>query len=469
MSENYRIESGRSIQRPVVTFVISVLLTVFGLSAYAQEISQPNILFILSDDQGVDSSGQYPFSADLPKTPVIDSLAAEGLVFENAWATPVCATTRAAYLTGKHGVHSGVSSLGVSLDVSNETIYEFLAGNEATANYSSAYIGKWHLGWDDIDGEAAPVAHGIPYFAGTEHNIARTADYFDWPLTTDEPGIEKQMVRTNEYATSKLTRVAEDWIAAQDLDAPWFLTMAYHAPHGPIHWPPEELHTRRGLDQEACTSAGNGDPASRICFLAMIEALDFEIGNFLDHLSELGELENTLIFYVGDNGTSNNQRDPEVFEARTVKGSLYEGGVAVPFVVSGAGVTRTGEREDRLVNITDIFATIAEIGGADIGGSIYDSISIAEYLSSEDGLDRPYNYSEYIVPDVLDETGAPVGNSAQGWSVRNQNRLYMYDALTESEALYEINAENFRLIDVTEAEPGTLEELRQVASSIRED
>ncbi|MGI9259908.1 MAG: sulfatase-like hydrolase/transferase, partial [Gammaproteobacteria bacterium] len=235
----------------------------------------------------------------------------------------------------------------------------------------------------------------------------------------------------------------------------------------PIHWPPEDLHTRRDYDQETCTSAGNGDPASRICFLAMIEALDFEIGNFLDHLDDLGELEDTLIFYVGDNGTSNGQRDPEVFQARTVKGSLYEGGVAVPFVVTGAGVTRVGEREDRLVNVTDVFATIGEIAGADFGGRIYDSISIAGYLTSEDGLDRAYNYSEYVVPEGLDLSRTPLGNSSQGWSVRNQDRLYMYDLATNSENLYQINDQDFVLVNVTEAEPGTLRELRDVALSIR--
>ena len=467
MGNYYRTASTLQGQRSVSFLVLSAFLTLFGLNAFAQEANQPNILFILSDDQGVDSSAQYPFSSDVPKTPVLDRLAADGLVFENAWATPVCATTRAAYITGKHGVNNGVSSLGVSLDVEHETIYEFLANDDATDNYSMAYIGKWHMGWADIDGEAAPVAHGIPYFAGTEHNIARTADYFDWPLLTDEPGKDKVEVRTNDYATSKLTRVAEDWISAQDLDEPWFLTLAYHAPHGPIHWPPEDLHTRRGYDQETCTSAGNGDPASRICFLAMIEALDFEIGNFLDHLDGLGELEDTLIFYVGDNGTSNGQRDPEVFQARTVKGSLYEGGVAVPFVVTGAGVTRAGEREDRLVNVTDVFATIGEIAGVDFDGRIYDSISIAGYLASEDGLDRAYNYSEYVVPEVLDVARAPVGNSSQGWSVRNQDRLYMFDLATDSENLYQINDQNFVLVDVTEAEPHTLRELRDVALSIR--
>ncbi len=400
-----------------------------------QVADQPNILFILSDDQGVDASAEYDYSLFPPTTPTISQLAADGVIFQNAWATPACSTTRAAILTGKHGVNNDVISLPGDLNEEDEIIYEYLASNNATSNYASAYFGKWHLNTALIGSDSNPVGNGIPYFAGSVQG--NLDDYDSWDLTIDGDDLPISESVSTEYNTSELTRLAEVWIA--DQDSPWFVTMAYNSPHGPVHLPHESLHTRDITD---CSD-------SRECFLAMIEAMDTEIGNLLNTLSP-DERDNTVIIFVGDNGTSNGQRDPAVFTNGQVKGSLFEGGLRVPMVVSGAGVSRADVVENSLITVTDMYATIAELAGAGIT-NIYDSISFAGYLSSVDGDTRKHAYSDYFSASV------------DGWSVRNDTHQLINDS--EEELLYLLSTENFALNPVADID--TLFELQVEAARIR--
>lgn len=398
------------------------------------ETGQPNILVILSDDQGVDSSAEYDYSMDPPNTPVLSALAADGVVFQNAWATPACSSTRASLLTGKHGINNGVPTVPGNLNEEDEIIYEYLGENAATSNYASAYIGKWHLGTDLIEGDSNPVGNGIPYFAGTlQGNIS---DYNSWNLTIDSSDTAISESVSTEYNTSELTRLAENWIAEQD--SPWFLTLAYNAPHGPVHLPDSDLHTR---DLNNCND-------SRECFLAMIEAMDTEIGNLLNMLSA-EELENTLIIYIGDNGTANGQRDPLVFDGGQVKNSLFDGGMRVPLFASGAGVTRSDAVEERLVTVTDLYATIAELAGAEIEEPLYDSISFAGYLSSIEGDSRQHAYTDW----ENDE-----------WAIRNHSHHLITE---DTQILYRLDDTGISHTHVQVTDDDILFELQVEAARIR--
>lgn len=399
------------------------------------ETDQPNILVILSDDQGVDSSAEYDYSLNPPITPVLSALAEEGVIFQNVWATPACSSTRAGLLTGKHGINNGVPTVPGNLNEDDEIIYEYLSNNAATSNYAGAYIGKWHLNFDEIEGNSNPVANGISYFAGPEGNIG---NYDSWDLNIDGDDLAITESVSTEYNTSELTRLAETWIA--DQDSPWFLTLAYNAPHGPVHLPDSELHGRTLAD---CSD-------TRACFLAMIEAMDFELGNLLSTLSD-EERDNTLVIFIGDNGTGNGQRDPAVFSGGEVKNTLFEGGLRVPMFASGAGVTRSNAVEDRLVSVTDIYATVAEIAGAEVEGAIYDSISFAGYLSSESGDDRQHTYSDW-------EDGE--------WAIRNHTHHLISDV---SETLYRLDDTGSSHSHVEVTDEDTLFELQIEAARIRSE
>lgn len=348
--------------------------------------AQPNILFILSDDHGQDSSAQYALSTDLPVTPTLDNLAANGLVFDNIWVNPVCSPTRAAILSGKYGIRTGVVSVGDPFPVTEIPLHAFLENDPVASSYATALFGKWHLG----GGQTGPNDLGISHFAGIV--AGGVNDYFDWTLNVN--GVNSNVT---SYVTTELTDQALDWISGQT--QPWFVWLAYNAPHSPFHLPPAALHTQN-LSGDPADIAAN----ERAYYLAAIEAMDTEIGRLLQTLPA-DQRNNTVIIFVGDNGTPNQIRDQAVFP-NGAKGSLTEGGVKVPMIVSGAGVTRQGERESSLINNTDFYATIADLAGSPTT-EIHDSQSFKGLLSSSTGADREYVYSE-----------VSTGNTT-GWTIRN--------------------------------------------------
>jgi arylsulfatase A-like enzyme len=324
----------------------------------------PNILLIISDDQGLDASAQYSYSSDIPNTPNLDTLANQGVVFENAWATPACTTTRATLITGKYGQNTGVTYIPALLTNEHQILQTYIDEQVPAANYKSAVFGKWHLGGGNSEA-SHPNDLGIEYYAG---NLANVADYVEWELT-----VNGSTSTSNEYHTTQITNLAADWISQQS--TPWFAWVAYSAPHSPFHLPPQALHNR---DLSGSTGDINANP--RDYYLAAIEAMDTEIGRLIDGLSD-SVRENTLIIFLGDNGTPARVIDTSVYGSGHGKGSLYQGGVAVPLFVSGAGVSRSGERETGLVTATDLFATIAQLAGSQLT-NVHDSYSFAETLTN---------------------------------------------------------------------------------------
>jgi arylsulfatase A-like enzyme len=362
-------------------------------TAPPQSESAPNILFILSDDQGLDASAQYTFSNDLPNTPNINALADSGIVFENAWATPACTTTRATIITGKYGFNSGVTFVPAVLSNEHETLQAYIE-SRSSENYSSAVFGKWHLG-----GGNASVNHpsdvGIDYYAG---NLSNITDYNNWELT-----INGATQTSTAYHTSVVTDLAIDWIGQQTTS--WFTWLAYSAPHSPFHLPPAGLHSRNlsGTDADI-------DANTREYYLSAIEAMDAEIGRLLNSLSAEVR-ENTIVIFMGDNGTPRRIIDTTNFDRAHAKGSLYQGGVGVPLVISGKGVERQGERETTLVTATDLYATIAQIAGVD-SQNVHDSNSFMSILDNDSSNDAT------STPDIIltsfesaNTTGTAIRNS----------------------------------------------------------
>ena len=406
---------------------------------------QPNILLIIADDQGLDASAQYTLSSDLPVTPTLNQLASQGIIFDNAWATPACTTTRSTMITGKYGVNSGVLDIGDILPSDSVTLQQFLAQDENTDNYQSAVIGKWHL-----DGTAADANHpatvGIDYFAGTLRGAI--SDYTDWDLT-----VNGQTTGSTEYHSSAITDLAIDWI--DDQAQPWFLWLAYVAPHSPFHLPPAELHTQTLSGTEADIAAN-----PRAYYLAAIEAMDTEIGRLLGTMTE-AELDSTIILYIGDNGTPARVVDRSVY-GNGSKGSLMEGGLRVPMVVSGAAVSRQNVRESALINSTDFFATIANLAGSSIT-AVEDSQSFKGLLSSADGAQREYVYSDF-------EGDSLGSDSVSGWAIRD----YQYKLITTldgQQQLYHLlddPLETNNLLDGASDYSNVVEGLAAVATVIRD-
>ncbi len=363
---------------------------------------------IISDDQGLDASAQYSVSNDLPNTPTLNSLAQTGIVFDNAWATPACTTTRGTIITGKYGINSGVNYVPATLSTDHEILQQYLANNTETASYQSAVFGKWHLGGGNPD-VSHPNTVGVDYYAG---NLSNIDDYYDWQLT-----VNGQTQNTTTYHTTKITDLAIDWLAEQE--NPWFAWVAYSAPHSPFHLPPESLH-----DRDLTGTASDITNNKRDYYLAAIEAMDNEIARLLNSLDDTTRA-NTIVLYLGDNGTPKAVIDGYINSHS--KGSLYQGGVAVPLIVSGKGVSRQNVREPALVTATDIYATIAELAGID-DSAIYDSHSFAGLLSDAQSSHSSYNYTEFESTNVT------------GWAVRSATHK-LIEFSDGSQELYDLSGD----------------------------
>jgi arylsulfatase A-like enzyme len=403
------------------------------------EKSSPNILLVIADDLGLDASNQYDISAERPVTPVLDRLADQGLVFENAWSNPTCSPTRAGILTGKFGSRTGVLTASDVLST-DETSLQSYMHELLPGKYVDAVIGKWHLG-PQPGGLNHPADLGVSHFAGIIGG--GVDDYEDWTLV--ENG---QRSSETSYVTSKLVDLAVDWVNQQQ--DPWFMWLAFNAPHTPFHLPPSNLHNRNLSGSDADIES---DPLPY--YFAAIEAMDAEIGRFLDSMDEQTRA-NTVVIFVGDNGTPA-QVAQEPYSRPRSKGSLYQGGINVPLWISGPGVTRTGERETALITTTDLFSTIAALAGVNVD-QVNDSISFKDLLSEARASERWYQFSERST-----DTGEEWAVS-DGWYkliASSDGEQSLYDLLTDP-------YENNDMVEAGSAPTQVVEDFQYLAAQIRE-
>ena len=372
----------------------------------------PNILLVISDDLGLDASSGYQVGTDLPVTPTLDALAANGLIFDNAWSSPLCSPTRATILTGRYGIRTRVLAPSDQISLMETSLQSFIDTN-VPDTYSHAVIGKWHLAGPDNGGNDNPNLMGISHYAGLLRGGVQ--DYFDWEMV--ENGRES---RSNVYTTTAFVDLAIDWIAEQE--EPWFTWLAFNAPHTPFHLPPLELHDRDDLSPDEQDISRDPRPY----YLAAIEAMDRELGRLLGSFSD-DTRANTIIIYMGDNGTP--RRVVQGHGRLHAKGSVYEGGVAVPMIISGRGVTRAGERENALVSSVDLFATIADLAGTDTA-EFNDSKSFSALLGSTGDGPRQYGYTEVKVDERDD------------WALRN-SRYKLVQRGPRREELYDLEMDPY--------------------------
>lgn len=333
--------------------------------------SSPNILLIIADDLGKDAINGYPEGSIKPNTPNIDDIRTKGLTFNNFWSNPVCSPTRASLLTGKYGYRTNVKGASDILSPSETSLQKYINDNSSN-KYATAIVGKWHLA--GANNTFNPETMGIDYYSGLIRGAV--TDYYNWQLTED--GSTKTQ---NSYITEALTTSSINWINQQT--KPWFMWLAYNAPHAPFHVPPSTMHSQGNLPEY--TNGMNATPY----YMAAIEAMDFQIGRLLNSIPSAVR-DNTFIIFIGDNGTVNQVAQSPYLSTR-VKNTLYQGGINVPLFISGHGVEKTGT-ENNLIDVTDLFSTIAEVAGVK-SSAIHDSQSFKSLFTSSATI-RNYQYSE---------------------------------------------------------------------------
>lgn len=335
---------------------------IFGLGTplYGGQQTRPNIVVILADDLGWGDVGC--FGAPDLETPHIDRLATEGMRMVNFYANcPVCSPTRASLLTGCFPDEVGVpgvirthsdNSWGF-LDPRKELLPAFLS----RGGYHTALVGKWHLGLAEPN---TPTLRGFTFFHGF------LGDMMDDYYNHRRHGINYMRLNETEidpagHATELFTTWACEYLQQQAEAAragrPFFLYLAYNAPHTPIQ-PPEEWLTRyRQKHPEA--------PEKRAKLAALIEHLDWGVGQVLQTLDKTGLADNTLVIFTSDNG---GQIDVGANNGpyRAGKGTMYEGGIRVPMVVRWPGRIKPGSRSEVVALTMDLFSTILDAAAVPI-------------------------------------------------------------------------------------------------------
>lgn len=366
--------------------------------------SSPNVLLIIADDMGLDASPGYNLGSVKPNMPNLQNMINTGLRFNNLWSYPTCTPTRSSILTGKYGFRTNVTQVGDFLSTSEVSLQDHISNNTGNA-YSTAVIGKWHVSTDPNH----PTNMGIDYYSGLLNGGVQS--YWNWNFTENA-----QTTTSTEYTTTKFTDLAIDWIDNQT--KPWFLWLAYNAPHTPFHLPLNDLHSQGVLPTDDASIDANPLPY----YMAMLEAMDSEMGRLLSSMTQ-EEKDNTVIIFIGDNGTPN--QVVQEYSSYRAKGSVYQGGVNVPMIVSGLDVNRINDTEDALVHTADLFATISEITGAG-SSSINDSQSFAPLLTDANAAKRDYVYTE-------------IGKDTGGFDYTIRNGTHKYILFDDgSEALYNL-------------------------------
>ena len=408
------------------TLSILSFLILLGTQDILSQSNQPNVLLIIADDMGVDITNGYQVNDRMPTTPTLDALLADGLKFTNTWSAPQCTPTRASIMSGKYGIKTGVMKPPGNLDLEHQSLFGLISENNEDL-YAKAVIGKWHIS-NPVDYDH-PMQHGIDHYEGLF--TSSVDDYYSWDK------VENAMLTSNEeYVTTNLTNSAIDWIGEQE--DPWFLWLAHVAPHGPFHVPPSDLYTTDNTDD----NLGK--------YIAAIEAMDHEIGRLLESMDE-DTRDNTVIIFVGDNGTPG--QVIQNFPSNHSKGSLYEGGVRVPLIISGKGVSRKNEEDDNLNHVADIYSTIVELTGTQLNGGTHNSMSLKPLLSCATRLNRSYIYTDYEDGNIL------------GWAIRDldykmiadeDGRLEFYkiseDILEENNLALILSVEELDIMQAMQAE-----------------
>jgi arylsulfatase A-like enzyme len=371
-------------------------------SIYAQR----NVILIIADDLGSDYCGFYDNHLDTCIMPNVRKLLAKGVMFSKAWSNPLCSPTRSGILTGRYSFRTGVGNAvggtgSAVLDTAEMSIPKMLNFYKPNG-IAKANIGKWHLQLPTpTSNYIFPNKMGYDRFEGNFNGLL--SDFYNWTKVTN--GVASN--NTN-YATTETVNNAVSWINTVPKNKPFFLWLAFNAPHTPYHLPPANLHSYASLTGTAADITAN----PKTYFKAMVEAMDKEMGRLFDSLLVNNRFDSTDIIFIGDNGDN-------ALVAQTpggAKGSVYQEGVSVPFIISGPSVVNPNRVSDALVNTHDLFATILELFGYKnwstkiANNKPVDSKSLWPILKNSSTSVRPWVFTEIFKNPTLAGDGKTMRN-----------------------------------------------------------
>jgi arylsulfatase A-like enzyme len=345
-------------------FAIVATLVAATAAAAQTDAPRPNILYIVADDLGWADVG---FHGSEIMTPAMDELAAEGARLAQFYVQPMCTPTRAALMTGRYPLRYGLQSFVIlpeqtyGIPLEERLLPEILRD----AGYETAIIGKWHLGHADqafwprqrgFDYQYGPLIGEIDYFTHQVHGIT------DWYR-------DNEVLEEDGYVTRLLGEDAVRFVEEYGGDKPFFLYLAFPAPHTPFQAPEDALALYDGV----------ADP-NRRAYAAMVTDMDAQIGAVLDALEAKGLRDDTLVIFHSDNGGVRTAAFAGEIETsgdlpadngpfRGGKGDLYEGGTRAVAVAAWPGQIAPGEVTG-MIHVVDMLPTLAGVAGASTAGTL---------------------------------------------------------------------------------------------------
>ena len=427
----------------------------------------PNILLITVDDLGMADCSLYD-EGDI-KTPHIDRLGSQGVVFENAYVTsPVCAPSRAAMITGRYQHRFGFEFTMHDRYLTNQVEYlgfryfvkskpwkaiwtsespddkaiesQGLPPSEITLaevlkqhGYATGILGKWHLGW----------AKGTPGYVDQKIE----ADWTDPHIWSGQRDGTHAIFRNNHrieetgYLTDRITEESIRYIEKHKR-SPFFLWISYNAPHTPLQAPEEYVGEYMHID----------DPVKRV-YRAMIANLDDNIGRLTDYLRNAGLDSNTLVFFISDNGGAEYTCTTDNGRYEGGKNTEFEGGVKVPMTVSWPGTIPQGGRFEPMGSAMDIFATSIAAAGATLPQREIDGVNLLPYLTGDaDGTPHEFLYWQRGISKA----------------VRTNEWKLLVNEKTDDTLLYHLAENKYESGNMARSNPRTVNRLLQAMQHWRE-
>jgi arylsulfatase A-like enzyme len=343
--------------------------------------SQPNIIFIMADDMGYGDIGAFG-NPDV-ETPALDALAADGVMLTQQYSgSPVCAPSRAAFLTARYPHRAGVidtfEARGTDRIALRETT---IADQLKAAGYATGLMGKWHSG--ALDPRYHPNARGFDEFVGF---CGGWSDYYQWRL--DYNGTFRKS--DGRYLTDVLTEEAVQFIERHRTE-PFFLNLCYNAPHFPLQAPDEDVAPFR--------DSGKFNDSVSILY-GMNRRMDCGIARVMETLENRGLTDNTIVVFASDNGPAFHWRDADVTRYNGhfngCKGNTYEGGIRVPGIVKWPAGFDGGRQADGLIHFVDWMPTLLEVAGSTMPKDVCaDGRSALPALRGEQGGTNPQRFWQW--------------------------------------------------------------------------
>ena len=396
----------------------------------ARAAAQPNIVIFYADDLGYGELGCQGFTQDIP-TPHIDSLAKNGLRFTHGYvAATYCSPSRAGLMTGRyptrfgHEFNSTANTVGLRRDQTT------MATRLKALGYATAAVGKWHLGNQP---ENRPTQRGFDEFYGTLNNTPffHPTNFIDSRVSNDVQAVTDP----NFYTTDAYADRSIDWIE-RNKNQPWFLYLPFNAQHAPLQAPKKYLERFPKITDE-----------KRQLFAAMMASMDDAIGRVMGKIRALGQEENTLVFFISDNGGPTPSTTSHTGPLRGFQLTTFEGGPRVPFLAQWKGKIPAGKTYDFPVMNLDVLPTaLVAAGGQPAASWQLDGVNLMPYLTGANPA-RPHQtlYWRY----------------GPQWAIRDGDlKLVVAKGGSGSPELYNLATDIGESKDLAAAQPAKVKELQ---------